>query len=359
MHSLHTQTTFARTGIPPTSHRHRAHRSRPAFTLVELLVVIAIIGMLTAIAVPTIFGAVAAARNAKTKAEIDMLHMALMNYKNEYGSFPPANMGPTKAGGVGLWNFTNDTLNQTHPAYKHLVRIFPRLSEDRTAAGPYKAMALMSPAQSLVFWLSGFYENPEFPLTNGGTPGNRKRLFDFDQSRFYAVANDLNNPYTFYTVSTLPASPTRQTFQPLANGNAFQRSFPVYFTGHPTCGLPYVYFDSKAYNDEATKDDIVYPAQSINGDASTAAPYISSLPPVNPTWGQRHMASETFQIIAAGKDGSYGNTQAAFPGNANAPPPPNGYWSAGNNLNAPGHGDNITNFADRPLLNAIDALSSQ
>jgi hypothetical protein len=291
-----------------------------------------------------------------------MLHMALMNYKNEYGSFPPANMS-------GLWNGTS--VNQRHQAYKHLTRIFPRLSEctqDMTVNGmvfesPYKYLAQLSPAQSLVFWLQGFYENPEKPIsngsqfTNGAGSGSRKKLFDFDQSRFYAVTNDLNNQYVTYTVGSLPPLPNRQAFQPLASGNDFQKSFPVYFTGHPSCGLPYVYFDSRCYSDRPV-NDTVYAATSMTGDTSTAAPYITSLPPINPTWGQQHCVSDTFQIIAAGKDGSYGNTQAAFPGNVGNPPPLGGYFSVGN-MNAAGHADNITNFADRPLANAIEALSNQ
>ena len=337
--------------VPPRGHEFltcgiRAP-SRPAFTLVELLVVIGIIGMLTAIAVPTIFGAVAAARNAKTKAEIDMLHMALMNYKNEYGGFPPANM-------AGLWR-TDVSPNQvktSHPAYKHLVRIFPRLRENlwdnQNFAGdsPFKYMAQMSPAQALVFWLYGFYENPEQPITNGGTAGTRKKIFDFDESRFYAASNYLfdGTPQEFAARGTAAAA----TMSP----------YPVYFTGHPTCGLPYVYFDSRCYGDSPASD-IKYAAKSVNGDSSIAFSYINSLPPANATWGQQHMAGETFQLLAAGKDGVYASAQAAFP--TTAPYPTNGqtYISVKDLVNGKGHADNITNFADRPLSNAIDALSSQ
>ena len=320
--------------------------ARSAFTLVELLVVIAIIGMLTAIAVPTIFGAVAAARNAKTKAEIDMLHMALMNYKNEYGSFPPSNMGPTTIGGVGLWNFSTDALNTSHPAYKHLVRLFPRLSEDRTATGPYKLMARMSPAQALVFWLYGFYENPEYPITNRGAAGTRKKLFDFDESRLYAASN-----YLF--------DGTAQTFAARGTADASTMSpYPVYFTGHPTCGLPYVYFDSRCY-DNGPAADIQYKATSVNGDSSIAFSYINSLPPPNPTWGQQHMAGETFQLIAAGKDGLYASAQAAFPTTTAYTTNGSTYPSVKDLVNGKGHADNITNFADRPLTNAIEALTSQ
>jgi prepilin-type N-terminal cleavage/methylation domain-containing protein len=66
-----------------------AARARGGFTLVELLVVIIIIAILAAIAVPAVMRATATAQNARIKTEIDMLHMAIQQYKNEYGSYPP------------------------------------------------------------------------------------------------------------------------------------------------------------------------------------------------------------------------------------------------------------------------------
>ena len=45
--------------------------------------------MLLALVTPAVFQARRSAQNAAIKAEIDMLHMAMMQYKNEYGSFPP------------------------------------------------------------------------------------------------------------------------------------------------------------------------------------------------------------------------------------------------------------------------------
>jgi len=323
---------------------------------VELLVVIGIIGMITAIAVPTIFGAIASARNAKTKAEIDMLHMALMTYKNEYGSVPPANMGPTDPANpntTGLWlaNANPPKVNTAHPVYKHLARVFPRLGENLwdnqnfPGDSPFKNMAQMSPAQALVFWLQGFYDNPEQPLTNGYSPGNRKKLFDFNQARLYAASS-----YDFAGTPQSFSAPTGATL------------FPVYFTGHPTCGLPYVYFDSRCYSTNPDYD-INYAATNTDGTTSIASPYINSLPPVNGTWGQQHMAPDTFQIIAAGKDGLYGaasKNQAAFPkatsysltwGNT-----PYNYWSTTDAIGGLGHKDNLTNFADRPLGNAVESL---
>ena len=325
---------------------------RSAFTLVELLVVIGIIGMITAIAVPTIFGAIGSARNAKTKAEIDMLHMAMMNYKNEYGSFPPANM-------QGLWrtDLTPNQVNKSHAVYKHLVRIFPRLSEvSAGASSPYYEISQLSPAQALVFWLYGFYDNPEYPLTNSPnpaqpTPGNRRKFFDFDESRLYAASTYLFNgtPQSF----AARGSSTAAGFSP----------YPVYFTGHPSCGLPYVYFDSRCY-DDGPASDINYAAINASGDTSIASSYINSLPTANGTWAQQHMAGDTFQLIAAGKDGMYGASsvnKAAYPAVTAYSVTWQGsnytYASVKDPINGTGHADNLTNFADRPLVDAIDAQS--
>ena len=94
----------------------RPDRPRAGFTLVELMVVIAIIALLAALITPAVIGARTSARNAAIKAEIDMLHMAIMNYKNEYGSFPPC------------FAIGRDLPNSPDPALKHLKRIFPRMN---------------------------------------------------------------------------------------------------------------------------------------------------------------------------------------------------------------------------------------
>jgi prepilin-type N-terminal cleavage/methylation domain-containing protein len=330
------------------------HARRSGFTLVELLVVIAIIGMIVALAVPTIFSAIRTARNAAVKSEIDLLHTALMNYKNEYGSFPPANM-------QGLWDASGSgRVNVRHPVYKHLVRIFPRLNEAGTgASSPFEAMSQMSPAQAIVFWLGGFYQNPEQPLTNNGAAGTRKKFFDFDQTRLYAAT-----PYGFPSDDSAP-----QEFFARNDPNAPASGIahPVYFTPHPQSGAPYVYFDNRCYDTPGS--DAVYFSTSKSGVTSRAVPYLTSLPPVdtNPGWSQWHMLGDTFQLIAAGADGSFGGRpvgtpgssypQVAFPGTVTIAGTE--YSAADGGTAAPGHGDNVTNFADRPLEAAIEALKKK
>jgi prepilin-type N-terminal cleavage/methylation domain-containing protein len=341
---------------PPCFFGHLTRRHVPAgFTLVELLVVIAIIGMVMAIATPTVFSAVKSARNAAVKSEIDLLHMALMNYKNEYGSFPPADM-------QGLW-LASGTVNVRHPVYKHLVRVFPRINEVKGGdASPYKDVAQLSPAQSLVFWLNGFHQNPEYPLTNNGSPGTRRKLFDFEQSRLYAAS-------AYVVVS---GTPSAQQFKSRSDpaASAFERDYPVYFTPHAKAGLPYVYFDNRCYDTAPAAGragDVSYTALSANSVDSTAYPYFSSSPPNNPTWSQLHMVPDTFQLIAPGADGSYGSSPAAFPlafkvpssfgslpGNESGALP-----SAADTLKAAGQADNLTNFADKPLRDAAESLKAK
>lgn len=317
------------TTLPPfLSHRRglaaRASRGPAAFTLVELLVVIAILAMLMALLVPTVMRARASATNAKVKAEAEMLHMALMTYKNEYGAFPPADMSN--------WNDVR----------RHLLRLFPRIAgKEMTDAETY--LTRLSPAQSLVFWLRGFYPNQQFPLTNEGQPGSRKKFFDFDQARLYAASPyAAGTPQQFKSPSD-PATP------------ADWKTFPVYFTAHAMAGLPYVYFDSRCYDDQAA-GDTVYRATNSNGEVSTAAPYFTSDPPSNPLWSQQHVASDTFQIIASGPDGDFGNgSPVAFPGpwpTAESPTRP-----AASSIRQ--HQDNITNFASGALADAAEALKAK
>jgi prepilin-type N-terminal cleavage/methylation domain-containing protein len=205
-------------------HPHRATGTavRRGFSLVELLVVIGIISVLVALVTPAVMNARKAARNASIKAEIDMLHMAIMNYKNEYGSFPPS-----VSGNIAF------SANMTDAATKHLRRIFPRMSVPpaapaqaqglgylNTGVGTAVAVGAVGIDTALVQWLFGYTTDPTAPVlsSNGqivmlnppiiqlaGTVLPRKKLFDFDMARITTPATS-TNPWR-YSPSGKPGSP--------------------------------------------------------------------------------------------------------------------------------------------------------
>jgi prepilin-type N-terminal cleavage/methylation domain-containing protein len=241
-------------GDRPGRHLPSAPR---AFTLVELLVVIGIIGLLAAIITPVVMQSLTKARNAAIKAEIDMLHMAIMNYKNEYGSFPPCK-DTDASGNPGLIN-------------KHLARLFPRAGNSIASAGQ---VSLINPQTAIVTWLSGYTDNPLSPIS---PDSERKKLYDFDQSRVssltYFPSGKSGSTYRYINSSQYPA-------YVYAGVNDVQLSnYGVQCT--PPSPLP--------AKPSATTPDSWY------FTAAAASP--STPQPFNPA---------TFQILCAGRDEQFG-----------------------------------------------------
>jgi len=187
---------------------------RRGFTLVELLVVIGIIALLAALVTPAVMQAQVAARNAAIKAEIDMLHMAIMNYKNEYGSFPPAISGTST----------------TDLAAKHILRIFPR-----TNSIAAEVTGTITPLNSIYGWLSGYSSDPTAPVS----AGNRQKLYDFDKGRLdntlsiYYPSGKPGAPYIYinsglYTSGTWPAS-TAVTYTVGSNSTSYTIAARTYY----------------------------------------------------------------------------------------------------------------------------------
>src|SRR6478672_4779737 len=82
---------------------------RRGFTLVELLVVIAIIAVLIALLLPAVQAAREAARRTRCKNNLKQFGLALHNYHDTHGVFPPAQILPSGwAWGAFLLPFLDD-----------------------------------------------------------------------------------------------------------------------------------------------------------------------------------------------------------------------------------------------------------
>jgi type II secretory pathway pseudopilin PulG len=300
--------------------------------MVVIVIIIILMGLLT----PVLINVMARAREARITAEISAMDGALKAYKERYGSIPPS-------------DFTGFTATYTSPpagsnaalVQMHLARAFPRcnVATELTAINnliKQQSNATLTPAQALVFWLSGYSSDPEHPLSghyqasgttvNGyiapATPLALTPFFSFDATRLVYPSG--------VTATTAPSY------------------IPTYMPAD-ALGSPYLYFAAQNYSTQA-----VFSASAAGqGGTGSCKPYLLDNGSLSsPTNLQSYFANpSTFQIISAGLDGDFGDNaitstpNASYPSGKSGSISPPGSTTTAYPAYSQGDLDNLTNFS--------------
>lgn len=318
-----------------TKHLRLTARGRAAFTLVEMLTVIVIISLLAALIVPAVMRAIRTARQGAMKMEVSNLVMALENYRNQMGEYPPDFSQST-------WQLKQAAINA------HLSRAYRQrnLSRDYTGRVPGGSnttgqnlgdlltqvdLDALNPTNALWFWLRGFSPDPQRPLTGAGT---RTASYEFKDTQLW------RDPTSPYAVRYAPAQDP-------------QRAPYLYYRANTaTPALEYALADFWSYDSNASDQQRVT-ALPNGSQVSMPRPYFANKGGVI-----TYAEPQKFQLICAGLDGTYGQggrtqqTNRPVTLDSSAPANPLGAMS-GIFPEGPYSSvdlDNITNFTIEPTL---------
>lgn len=327
--------TYSRNGLKPGG-------TRAGFTLAELLIAMVVIAILASLLAPVAFNALKAAKEGAINLELKQIEVAMEEFNNKYGFYPPSFEGLTQGQLLAY-------INRMAPNHAELspsgITGRSRFDHWWIEVGQY-----LDQESSLVFWLSGVCLNRQFPLTGGVTGGSagipplaahafgndgiaRDIFFDFKTGQIYG-----DNPADEVII------PSRTGVKLLANQEGFILEYR-----HPGFGndegseivssngvsgtISYTY----KYRDHATSYDLGtgnFAYYNGPNDGSALAPPLAQNLFANP---------RGFQLVSFGLDGLSG-----VPGNWNATKL-GAVTLAGFDFYGPWGSDNLCNFADGRL----------
>lgn len=354
-----------------TTNRKRANRGA-GFTLVEILVVIVIIGLLAGITSTVLVSARKSARGAVVATQMAQLSMALDEYKNQFGEYPPdlSDQEAVVRHVKKRWpryNLPGATVADQYAEFmshvQHGCKVSSGTIAEPTGLGDLDGQhvwSLQNYISSLVFWLgglpdydgkpSGFYANPKAPLGVGynsadvlvplALPLKARReapLFDFELKNIgaYAVGTHANaTGPVFYEAEADELED--------ASVGAF-RYAPTFQQGD----LPIVYFRPSVNSPYEAKSFWFADAEPTSGAAvSQAVAYARNYDGARFAWHE----DKRFQMIHPGVDGLFG-PDADLPVDQGGDVRPNeAPTTAPKNLLYLEDEDNIVNFAEAGTL---------
>jgi len=174
-----------------TTRLSQSRSARRGFTLVELLVVIAIIGILVGMLAVAIIPALQRGKEAAIQIEMKQIEQSIEQFRTDKGFYPPSFEGLTLAQFRSFVNRMAPNNRETSDG---------RLGPWWDAIGEQ-----LDRESSLVFWLSGTFENQQYPITGGPNAGavagvaahnfgadvgQRKVYFDFQTGQLVGDDSD-------------------------------------------------------------------------------------------------------------------------------------------------------------------------
>lgn len=317
---------------------HRPARS--GFTLVELLVAITVVAILVGMLTAAVIPAFRRAREAAAQMEMKQIELAIENFKNQYGFYPPNfevfHANTQDLNGDGAVNFKDEAVllnryvNRMSPNHAE-GQGHPVHTDETRLEHWYEQVGLyMARESSLVFWLSGICKNKQYPVTGGsnldGPPlaahnyGNdgieRDVFFEFKASQLFGDEVDEIVKYTY------PIPPVEQLAIPTAL--------------RPSATFPQGVI--LAYSQGSGPQDA-----DFNTDATTSllykyadAPSYGFVNAYSTDGVSNYLNPKSFQLITFGLDGASGSSTNAFNAGVKAD-------------------DNLVNFADGRLDKFVNA----
>lgn len=315
-----------------TYRRDSANSLFAGFTLVEILIVIVIIGLLAGMTTTVVVSARRSVNNSVISAQMAQLSIALDEYKNKFGEYPPdlsdqmavmrhlkkrwprynvtyeqflRHIGYGCRLSSGIYSDAIDSLDDLNGQYVWNMEINPN-SSNGDSVGAY--------ISSLVFWLgglpdqhgvpSGFYASPKYPLGISaaddrpiGRPNRAKKekpFYSFDRKYLgaYNYGYDSVRNCNFYYKVEDDASLWNDAL------NAY-----VYIPAYCQGDYPIVYFRPSVNVGYGNKFFYLTLSANATDGVSCAVPYAQDAT----SWYEE----KRFQLIHPGDDGLFGSANAA------------------------------------------------